>query len=360
MKANAGHAEPGAGFSGLLKLVVGLSHAESAPNAQLNVLNPHITHSQRIANVGWPRELASFGQGAYTGGVSSFGYSGTIAHTVLRRMLVMGDGPEPRSQAEFKRRSFVWCEPQHPFMQCMLPASTNGGSMFRSPATSALHVLIADHVIQGRTIFPGAGYLELARAACETALLSYGTGLQHVFFLQPLAAEKAEVIESAVNGSRFEIRSGDADVLERGEALTHCTGEVQPALEVPRAASTVGLASRRGQCERMVSGTAQYYEFHTAGLEYGPSYRKLQRLWAHAGAAGGALAQLQGSARVLGVAVHPAELDGAVQLGAVLTPLGAGGQAATRLPFAVDDAVLRGSTPRAYAVSFSPLGCGAW
>ena len=59
---------------------------------------------------------------------------------------------------------------------------------------------------------------------------------------------------------------------------------------------------------------------------------------------------LRGSTRPQGVAVHPAELDGALQLGAVLSPLGGGSQAETRLPFAVDEAVLRGRATRPYAV----------
>ena len=42
-KANAGHAEPGAGFSGLLRLATGLVRDDAAPNAQLRPLNPHIS-----------------------------------------------------------------------------------------------------------------------------------------------------------------------------------------------------------------------------------------------------------------------------------------------------------------------------
>ncbi|MGA1104825.1 MAG: hypothetical protein ACO3T7_14470, partial [Pseudomonadales bacterium] len=35
-------------------------------------------------------------------------------------------------------------------------------TLFRSPTIGALHALVADHVVQGRVIFPGAGYLEVA------------------------------------------------------------------------------------------------------------------------------------------------------------------------------------------------------
>ena len=38
VKANAGHSEPGAGFSGLLRLVSAMACEEVAPNAQLRAL----------------------------------------------------------------------------------------------------------------------------------------------------------------------------------------------------------------------------------------------------------------------------------------------------------------------------------
>ena len=49
-------------------------------------------------------------------------------------------------------------------MQRRLPSS-DGATLFRSPAAGALHALVADHIVQGRVLFPGAGYLEMARAA---------------------------------------------------------------------------------------------------------------------------------------------------------------------------------------------------
>ena len=42
VKANAGHGEPAAGGSGLLRLAVGLGGDVASPNAQLRTVNPHI------------------------------------------------------------------------------------------------------------------------------------------------------------------------------------------------------------------------------------------------------------------------------------------------------------------------------
>ena len=47
VKANAGHAKPAAGMSGLLALAAGLGRGLAAPNAQLRVLNPRVGEELR-------------------------------------------------------------------------------------------------------------------------------------------------------------------------------------------------------------------------------------------------------------------------------------------------------------------------
>merc|ERR1712091_533710 len=84
VKANIGHAEPAAGMTGLLKLALGLRVREAAPNAQLRLLNPHVGDTLRGVTGALPVQFAAMAIGS--GAVSSFGYSGTIAHAVLRHM----------------------------------------------------------------------------------------------------------------------------------------------------------------------------------------------------------------------------------------------------------------------------------
>jgi acyl transferase domain-containing protein len=87
VKANVGHMEPSAGMVGLLKLDITLGCAMVAPNAQLRVLNPHVGGALRGAACRLPTQPSGMEKGCEhvrrAGGVSSFGYAGTIAHAVL-------------------------------------------------------------------------------------------------------------------------------------------------------------------------------------------------------------------------------------------------------------------------------------
>ena len=95
---------------GLLKLALGLKCGQAAPNPQLRSLNPHVRSPLRSQTLGFPiHSAAAITVGS--GGVSSFGYSGTIAHAVLRhaangRSLAV----VPMAAHMYHRRTFAWLE----------------------------------------------------------------------------------------------------------------------------------------------------------------------------------------------------------------------------------------------------------
>ena len=217
VKAGIGHAEPAAGMTGLLKLAMGLMNSNAATNAQLKALNPLLSGSLRSVSCALPMQLTKLNSiGQTQGGVSSFGYSGTIAHAVLCCESEVEVSPAPATISS-KRHAFFWTDPSHPFAQRELPSMLDGLTVFRSPAAGTLHSLVADHIVQGRVLFPAVGYLEMARGAS-------GSALQGVYFLQPLAAETpGMLVECVVGDGRFEVRSGeDEDNLM--DAAANCSG----------------------------------------------------------------------------------------------------------------------------------------
>ena len=86
-KANLSHTEPVAGLLGLLALARAVEQSSAAPNAQLRVLNPRL--SPRLRQMGARAAVQSLQiVPIHVAGVSSFGYSGTIAHAVVAGRMV--------------------------------------------------------------------------------------------------------------------------------------------------------------------------------------------------------------------------------------------------------------------------------
>ena len=83
IKANIGHLEAAAGMAGLLSVIQVLNRKQAPPNARLHTMNPSIASTVEGMHMVFPTETKSLAEGRLIAGVSSFGYSGTIAHVIL-------------------------------------------------------------------------------------------------------------------------------------------------------------------------------------------------------------------------------------------------------------------------------------
>ena len=121
----------------------------------------------------------------------------------------------------------------------------------------------------------------------------------------------------------------------------HCSGGVRTERgEMLRADHSL-VRARCGLAAHMVP---LFDGFSLVGLQYGPLYRCLENAW---GAFASAGARLRLRSTSLGAQVHPADLDGALQLGALTTSAAIGGEA--RLPFAVDEGRLHSAANELWA-----------
>ena len=114
------------------------------------------------------------------------------------------------------------------------------------------------------------------------------------------------------------------------------------------------MAARGAANERMAAmeaasgfkriGLAQGLGALGAAVQYGPGYRTLTHAW---GGEPGALSRLRSRTMHDGTQVHPADLDDALCTSGAM---GLRSDGETRLPFAVDDALLQGTRGELWAV----------
>jgi acyl transferase domain-containing protein len=87
VKANVGHLEAGAGMAGLFSILLALQQRTAPPNALLHKLNEEVRAAIGDANmvpIAAATALTVIPGKPLVAGVSSFGYSGTIAHVLLQ------------------------------------------------------------------------------------------------------------------------------------------------------------------------------------------------------------------------------------------------------------------------------------
>jgi acyl transferase domain-containing protein len=205
-KAGVGHAEAASGMAGLCKVAQQLRRTVVAGNTKLRVLNPLVRERLGAggAAVLASQPLVSAGGAC---GLSSFGYSGTIAHALFTAVDISNTPlsnitnlPLARpGRCTLRKREFAWRDPVHPLLQQKLPPLAPALALFRSPLRGPLRTLVAEHIVRGRVVFPGAAYLEMARGAASSALAGVATSaaggisLSEIFFLRPLMLPDGEL-----------------------------------------------------------------------------------------------------------------------------------------------------------------------
>ncbi|WNI14334.1 non-ribosomal peptide synthetase/type I polyketide synthase [Actinacidiphila sp. ITFR-21] len=195
---------------------------------------------------------------------------------------------------------------------------------------------LADHRIQGRTLFPAAGYVEMAYQALRalTGGTDAGLGdieLRKALFL-PDDAPRPVQLSLSTESSVFTVASGG------DTPVVHARGVVRsgtPAVRVPPPDREAVRA--RGE---HLAATACYEALRALGYEYGPAFQGIAEVWRTQGEA---LALIRPPAGVgedaAGHHVHPALLDSCFQtlLVAGLPPADTAPGNGMLLPLSIDE-----------------------
>jgi phthiocerol/phenolphthiocerol synthesis type-I polyketide synthase C len=192
-------------------------------------------------------------------------------------------------------------------------------------STSALPYL-ADHRIHGSVVLPATAYIDMALAAAEEVLEKSGTAievelaLQQALFLPENGSRAVQLILYPVTSgvTSFQVFSQPVDE-ENGKGVwtLHATGKIRPGQInkphlPPERASIEAIKSR---CQEEISAPELYQRLRDSGLQYGPSFRGIKKLWWRNGEALGQveLPQISGS-EASAYHIHPTLLDACLQV----------------------------------------------
>jgi acyl transferase domain-containing protein len=88
VKTNIGHLEAAAGIAGLIKTILTVHHGQIPPHLNMHQPNPAVTWNELPVRI--PVELTEWPDHQRIAGVSSFGFGGTNAHTVIENAVAEG------------------------------------------------------------------------------------------------------------------------------------------------------------------------------------------------------------------------------------------------------------------------------
>ncbi|MGW2014250.1 non-ribosomal peptide synthetase/type I polyketide synthase [Streptomyces sp. NPDC001927] len=204
---------------------------------------------------------------------------------------------------------------------------------------------LADHRIQGRTLFPAAGYIEMATQAvravtgAEDVVLG-DIELRKALFL-PDDAPKAVQLSLSARSAAFTVATPGGDT-----PTVHAVGVVRGGAPAPRRTSA-DLEAVRERAEQALDSATCYETLGARGYHYGPAFQGIAEVWRGRGehGQGEALALIRPPASVGGGAaghqLHPVLLDACFQalLVAGLPDQDASGASRTGilLPLSIDE-----------------------
>jgi acyl transferase domain-containing protein/NADPH:quinone reductase-like Zn-dependent oxidoreductase/acyl carrier protein/NADP-dependent 3-hydroxy acid dehydrogenase YdfG len=241
---------------------------------------------------------------------------------------------------------------EHPLLGAVVERPDSGGMVL----TGALSVddlpWLADHVVDGVALFPGAGFVELALRAGDEVGCSV---LEELTLLAPLVLPAAGGVRvQVVVDAAAESGSRAVWVYSRGAGSDSAwalhaqgvlnAGSVEPAANLsvwpPAGASAVDA----GDVYEVLAGR---------GYEYGLAFRGLRALWRRGREIFAEVAVNEG-VTVAGFGIHPVVLDAALHAMGVT-----GEQTETMLPFSWQGVSLHAAGASRVRVRIAPAGSGA-
>ena len=216
----------------------------------------------------------------------------------------------------------------HPLLGAVVERPDSGGTVLTGRISLGAQPWLADHLVGGVALFPGAGFVELViRAADEVGCAT----IDELVLATPLVVQRGAGVQvQVVVGPAGESGSRAVSVYSRREQsdaewLLHAEG----MLGVVAAEVSVDLSAWPPVGAESVDISDGYARLAARGYEYGPAFQGLLAIWRRGPELfAEAAIPAEASAQVDGMGIHPALLD------AVLHAAGlAADTSQTMLPF---------------------------
>ncbi|MEU4254035.1 SDR family NAD(P)-dependent oxidoreductase [Amycolatopsis sp. NPDC026612] len=248
---------------------------------------------------------------------------------------------------------------EHPLLTGVVEVAGGGGELlFTGRVGTATQPWLAEHVIFGRTLFPGTGFVELAIRAGDEA----GCGrIEELTLAAPLVLAEDEPVRIQValgapdeDGRRavgvFSRPAGDPDA----PWARHATGTLAP--DAGPADTGFDATDWPPHGAEPVAVTELYRALADQGLGYGPLFRGLRAGWRRGGDLFAEVVlpeTAEGDQAVAGFGLHPALFD------AALHGLALAGPGESRVPYSWEDVRLSAAGATALRVRLRPDGADA-
>ncbi|MCP4701907.1 MAG: amino acid adenylation domain-containing protein, partial [Gammaproteobacteria bacterium] len=223
--------------------------------------------------------------------------------------------------------------------------STFGAQKFTTQL-SGEEFYLTDHLVAEQKTLPGVAYLEMARAAGESAGGQTVSKLSNIVWAKPItvsATPKSVHISLSQVGQQVEFEVTSLD--DQRQRQVHAQGKLTYGSQ--ENSETVDIEAVQSRCSEIWSHAECYQLFQTAGLNYGPGFQTIQALYRNETEALSHL-QLVTLEGFNDFVLHPSLMDGALQ-----TVAGLMDQSTTvsYLPFALGEVeLLRPLTSKSYAL----------
>jgi acyl transferase domain-containing protein len=187
--------------------------------------------------------------------------------------------------------------------------------------STSIFPFLADHVVQGRAVFPATGYVELVLEAATELFGQVPVALDRIQYQKPLflagdgtSRVQVTLTAAADGGMTFRVHSRSSDDPEPMQPSASWTPHVQGRVRVVEP-SSAGLGQQDldailARCPEEVSGEMFYSRLAERGNSWGPSFQGVERLWRGQGEA---IARVRVPAGLIGQIAdfqfHPAVSD---------------------------------------------------